>query len=116
MHVPQKASTWQNPFVQVNVKHPPVLIPQSVACAQSDPVAATQPPLVSQTRFVPHDVPTGSNGLDGTPPVQMFAVHGLLSSGRSSSKGFFVSLPLPSQISSWQSPGVCLVSGVPIAA
>src|SRR5262249_3934663 len=84
--------------------------PQSAAVGQP-----TQSPLPLQTRLLlaPHFAPAVFGGFEGTPPAHRSSVQSLPSLGTSVSSVAVLVFPWPSHTIAWQSPAVCVASGVP---
>jgi hypothetical protein len=60
--------------------------------------------------------PSGAGvALSGTPAMQVSTVQSRMSSGRSVLSGWLAVAPAPSQMASWQFPGLCAGRGVPWA-
>src|SRR5262249_6379933 len=79
---------------------------------------SAQLPEPSQTTPLPslHEVPTGSDGVDGTPALHTSPVHVSPSTGMSAFSSAFSLAPLPSHWATWQSPSTCEARGVPCGA
>jgi hypothetical protein len=99
------------PAVHVRVAHI-VSVPGQVA-AVTHPAHAPWP---SHVWVPPHEVPAGATVSDGVPATHTPGVHGLLLAGTSVLAATLMTVPIPLQVRTWQSPAVWLGVTVPAAA